>query len=352
MKTIKKAALLAFAIPLFFTSCSDDDNSGGYTSQGEFENGFFVLNEGNSSLSTASVTFIGNDGRVEQDIFRTINPDADEIGTWLQNIFFDENRAFIVSGQANSITVVNRYTFEYITTITTNLTNPRYGVVANGKIFVTNSGNQSATGGFVTVINLSDYSATKLELNTTAERIVEENGKVYVSNGHYGNGNSITVINAATVMVEATIDLGAGNVPSTLEEENGTLYVLTNSEIVKINASNNTISGTVEIPSGITAPNNLAIDGNTIYFTGNSTSVYSLGLNATTVSSTPILTHQSSSITWGALYGFAVEDGKIYIADINGGGASDGKAYVYSTSGSLITDYSVGVIPNGFYFND
>jgi hypothetical protein len=350
MKTIKKLAVLAFSLPLFFTSCNSDDNEGGHISKGDFENGFFVLNEGNSNLSTASVTFVGNDGIVEQDIFRTINPDADQIGTYLQNIFFDDTRAFIVSGGANMVTVVNRYTFEYITTITTNLSNPRYGVTSSGKAFVTNAGNFSATGGSVTVINLSDYSTSKLELNTTAERIIEEDGKVYVANGYFGNGNTITVINGSTGTVQATIDLGTGNIPSTLDEENGILYVLTKTKILKIDTSNNSVSGTIEIPSTITSPNNLTIEDNKIYFTGNSTSVYALGLNATTISSIPVLTYESNS-QWGAMYGFAVEDGKIYVADA-GDFASDSEIYIYSTSGTLLSTYTVGVGPNGFYFND
>jgi len=31
--------------------------------------------------------------------------------------------------------------------------------------------------------------------------------------------------------------------------------------------------------------------------------------------------------------------------------ASDGKAYIYSTTGALIRPITVGVGPNGFYFN-
>lgn len=349
MKIVSRIFVLA--ITLIIVACSSDDNSGVYTSEGDFTDGFFVLNEGNSNISTASVTFIGNDGRIEQDIFRAINPNTDEIGTYLQNIFFDETKAYIISGSANSVTVVNRYTFEYITTISTNLNNPRYGVVSNGKAFVTNLGDFSATGGWLTVIDLSDYSTTKLELNTTAERIIVERGKVYVSNGYYGNGNTIMVVDSNSLSIQ-TINLGIGNTPITLDQKNGFMYVLTSSTIEKINMSNNTITETIIIPSEITAPRNLTIEGNKIYFTGNSTSVYSLELTATTISSYPLLTYQSSSSAWGSLYGFAVKDGKIYIADVNGDGASDGKVSVYSTSGSFITDYTVGVIPNGFYFND
>jgi len=76
IQTIKKLALLAFMLPLFIVSCSSDDsnppapNPDPVTPRGTYDNGLFVLNEGNSNPATASITFISNDGRVEQDIFR------------------------------------------------------------------------------------------------------------------------------------------------------------------------------------------------------------------------------------------------------------------------------------------
>jgi hypothetical protein len=352
MKKINHLFLTLFALTLVLISCSADDNSNGYFSEGDFKNGFFVLNEGNSNLSSASITFVGDDHRLEEDIFRTINPQADEMGTYLQNMFFDATKAYIVSGSSNSITVVNRFTFEYINTITTNLTNPRYGVVSNGKIFVTNLGNYSTTGGFVTVIDLTDFSSSKIMLNTTAERILAKNNKVYVSNGSFGSGNTITVIDALSANVEATINLGQGKMPISIVEHNDVLYVLTKTEVVKISVEDNSILSAIEIPPSISSPNHLALDGNSFYFIGNGVSVYSFAVGATEISSLALFTHNSNSTSWGAMYGFTAKDGKIYVADVFGTGDSDGKAYIYSTSGNLLTDYSVGVIPNGFYFNE
>ncbi len=352
MKMINKLFWVLFALILTLSSCSTDDSSSGYTSEGNFEKGFFVLNEGNSNLSSASITFVGDDHRVEEDIFRTINPQADEMGTYLQNMFFDATRAYIISGSSNAITVVNRFSFEYVNTITTNLTNPRYGVVSNGKIFVTNLGNYSATGGFVTVIDLADLSSSKIMLNTTAERILAKNNKVYVSNGSFGSGNTITVIDALSANVEATINLGQAKMPISIAQHNDVLYVLTKTEVIKISMADYSVLASLEIPPSITSPNHLAIDGNSLYFTANGVSVYSFTVDATEISSTPLLTHQSSASSWGAIYGFAVKEGKVYIADVFGTGDSDGKAYVYSASGNLLMDYSVGVIPNGFYFNE
>src|SRR5690606_4155679 len=120
---------ISVLLSLFLASCSSDDNSGSSGQSGDYEKGVFILNEGGSSLSTASVSFLSENGQLEHDIFRMVNPNADEMGIYLQSMFFDDTRAFVISGGSNAITVVNRNTFEYITTISTGFSNPRYGVV-------------------------------------------------------------------------------------------------------------------------------------------------------------------------------------------------------------------------------
>ena len=136
MKKLTKIFLSLFASALFLTSCSSDDNSNS-ESLGAYDNGTFVLNEGNTTTSTSSITFISNSGAVEQDVYKNVNPSGVALGTYLQSMFFDDTRAYIISGSANKITVVDRYTFKFIATIATDFANPRYGAVANGKAFVT-----------------------------------------------------------------------------------------------------------------------------------------------------------------------------------------------------------------------
>ena len=50
------------------------------------------------------------------------------------------------------------------------------------------------------------------------------------------------------------------------------------------------------------------------------------------------------------MYGFEVEDDRIYIAD-GGDFSSDSFIEVYSTEGNLLKNIRVGLGPNGFYFN-
>lgn len=344
---ITKLLFLALASSILFVSCSDDDTKGPDMPLGAYDNGVLILNEGNGSAG--SISFVSTDlSTVEQDVFGSVNP-GKGIGGYVQSIFFDGDRAFIISNGSNKITVVNRYTFEFIATIDGGFKVPRYGVVENGKAFVTNLDTfSSLTDDFISVINLTTLQVENtIALNAIAEKITAENGKIYVANGSFGAGNSVTVINPLNNTIESTIDVGIS--PNSMEEKNGFLYVLCanyvdNSKLVKIKlATNETVLETTM--TGLVNAQNLNIEGDKMYFTLNS-AVYSDNLSATTISTTPLFTSMATT-----LYGFGVEDGKIFVGDAKDY-ASDGEVFIYNLSGTLQKQFSVGLLPNGFYFND
>ncbi|WP_034059416.1 hypothetical protein [Lacinutrix jangbogonensis] len=350
MKQFKKVLLLTLATAFFLTSCSNDDDMTTPVSVplGAYDNGYFVLNEGGGSSVTNSITFVGDDGTTTEDVFRIENPDAEEMGIFVQNIFFDATRAFIVAG-SGSITVVNRYSFEYITTISTDLESPRYGVIVNGKAYVTNNASfASVTDDFVTVIDLTNYSTSQVLIGNYLDRIAAVGTKVITTNNQYGSEHSVSVIDTNTLAV-TDIDLGAGNTSNSIVVNNNDVYVLTGSgKFMEIDLSSNAIANTLEIPASILGTKNLNIDNNTVYFTSGA-SVYGFGLGDTTVSITPILTYESNS-AFGVMYGFAVNNDVIYIGDA-GDFASNGSFYEYSTTGDLLSTNVAGLGPNGFYFN-
>jgi len=342
-----KKYLIALAASVVLVSCSSDDNRDTPDISQAFDNGTFVLNEGNSNVSSASVTFIGDDGTVQQDIYNTVNPGKPGLGSYLQSMFFTDDLAFIISGSANKVTVVNRHTFEFVANVDTNFSSPRYGVVANGKAYITNYADFNiGTDDFLTVINLSDYSTSKIPLNNWSEKITEENGKLYIFNGFYGNGTSVTVFNPTNNTVENTIALGDS--PDSFDEEDGILYVLGDTKLIKINIAANSVTSAIDLPENLHGSAHLIVEDNKIYFT-NGTSVYSMALNATTAPAAPLFSYTSTS-PYGGMYGFNVEDDKIYIAE-GGDFASDSEVYTYSLTGTLLNTYEAGVGPNGFYFN-
>ena len=342
-----KKYLIALAASVVLVSCnSDDDNNTPAASQA-FDNGTFVLNEGNSNVSSASVTFIGDDGTVQQDIYNTVNPGKPGLGSYLQSMFFTDDLAFIISGSANKVTVVNRHTFEFVANVDTNFSSPRYGVVANGKAYITNYADFNiGTDDFLTVINLTDYSTSKIPLNNWSEKITEENGRLYIFNGYYGNGTSVTVFNPSNNAVETVIPVGDS--PGSFDEEDGILYVLGDTKLIKINLGTNSVTSAINLPENLHGSAHLTVEHNKIYFT-NGTSVYSMALNATAPPAAPLFSYTSTS-PYGGMYGFNVEDDKIYIAE-GGDFASDSEVYTYSLTGTLLNTYEAGVGPNGFYFN-
>src|SRR5699024_4008906 len=144
MKTIKLFAFLFVSI-LLFSSCSDDNDfpvddpdqpTQPENPQGAYANGFFVTNEGHFP-DAGSITFVSHDlSTTQQNVYATVN-DGGTVGSVVQSMFFDDKgRAYIIANNSNMITVVDRYTFEKVGTITEGLNLPRYGVVENGKAYV------------------------------------------------------------------------------------------------------------------------------------------------------------------------------------------------------------------------
>lgn len=347
-----KLFLIALSASLFVSCSNDDDDSN--EPKGVYDNGIFILNEG--SQTKGSISFLSDDlATFSKDVYG-LNNNNDLPGGYLQNIFFDGDNAYIISGGSNVINVVNRYTFKLITKIETGLRNPRYGVTYEGKAYVTNANYYSfenaATGNtddYIAVINLKTNTfESKIDLNATANRIVEENGKLYITEPY--SSTKLLVVNAATKTVEAPIEIGSR--ADGIEEDNGTLYILrgpssNRSEIVKVKLSDKSVSR-VTFPESLDGAGYLALEDNKIYYTVG-TSVYAVNTSATEASTTPILTATLSAT--GYIYGFAVNDDRIYIAD-GGTFGTDSKAFIYNLTGTLQKEIAVGIGPNGFYFND
>lgn len=347
----------ALSFSLFAVSCSSDDDKGIEPPQGDFVNGYFVLNEGNFGAANASVSFIGNDGTVQNNIFTAVN--GTNLGDTAQSMVLDDEKAYIIMNGSNSITIVNRYTFQHIGNISTGLINPRFMEIENGKAFVSNWGDPTdPNDDFIAVINLTTFSVeTTIPVSEGPERMIEENGKIYVAHlGGYGTGSSVTVINPVNNSISATINVG--DLPNSMVEESGILYVLcggkptwtgneTTGKLVLINTSNNTVISTLEFPNSL-HPAQLVEDNGKLYYTIDS-NVYSANLNLTLLPEAPIFSMSEQGVF--SAYAFEVESGKIYVGDA-GDFMSDGRLLVYTTSGTLISTQGVGALPNGIYLND
>jgi hypothetical protein len=335
-------------ISQLFISCTSDDSNP--APLGSYDNGVLVLNEG----GFGEITYLSNDLQtVQNDVFAAVNGETENLGTYAQSMFFNGDRAYIISNGSNKITVVNRYSMEYIATIATGMQIPRYGVVYNGKAYITNMNDYaSSTDDFVTVINLADFTVeTPIAIHNIAERLVAYDGRLYVSGGAFGMGDTITVVDIQSKTIEDTITVGVS--PNSLEEKNGTLYVLcgsfsAESKLVKINLATNAIIDTVPFPATMGNAQNLDIEGNSVYFSVGP-KVYKNDVNLDAVIDEPLFAAPSTSAYIG--YGFGVNADRIFLTEAAEDFTSFGKVFVYSINGTYLDDLQTGLGPNGVYFN-
>jgi YVTN family beta-propeller protein len=357
MKNLKLSFYAILTIGVF-TSCTNDDVTPVEAPLGAYQNGILIINEGNFGQDNSSMSYLSGDlATFQLNAFTAVNPSL-TLGNTSQSIAFNNDKAYVVVHASNKIEVLNRYTLAHIATVTTGLSSPRFMHFANGKGYVTNWGaGSSASDDFVAVLNLTSNSvSSSIPVVEGPERIVENNGKLYVAHkGGYNHGNTVSVINSSNNTVESTISVG--DVPGSLEISNGFLYVLcegkpswTGSETIgklqKINLSNLAQITTLDYTLG-NHPQNLDIDGGNIYYS-NSNSVYKFSESNFTLPTSALFNTTAQNVS--GFYGFAVKGGKIFVADANDY-SSAGEIFIFSENGSVLNTRTVGVSPNGFYFN-
>ncbi|KAB1156288.1 YncE family protein [Flavobacterium luteum] len=354
---LKKLVFGALFSVVFFTSCSDDDDTIVETPIGAYDNGVLILNQGGFGKGNASLSYLSVDSNTFQNnIFALVNPTI-ILGDTGQDVGFYNEFAYIVMNGSNKIEIVNRYTMAHVATISTGLSNPRYIVFYNGKGYVSNWGNGSSTSDdYIAVINLSNNTlSAPIPVMEGPEQMAIANGKLYVAHlGGLGVGSTVSIINLSTNGISS---LSVGDAPNSLEISGETLYVLsggkpswtgseTAGKLSKINLSNDTVSGTIDF--ALTShPSNLEISNSDLFYTVDS-DVFKTLVNTSTLPTTALFSTTAQGVY--GVYSFEVQNEKIYIGDAVDY-SSDGKIYVYSSTGNLEISKTVGVVPAGFYFN-
>ncbi|NQY07214.1 MAG: YncE family protein [Flavobacteriaceae bacterium] len=354
---INKFILGMILVSILFVSCSGDDDNN-RAPRGDYDNGLIIINEGNFFSGNASATYVSQDlTTVEQGIFTGVN--TAPLGDTAQSLTFHEEFAFVVVNVSNKIEVVNRYSFESISTISTGLSNPRYMVIVGNKAYVTNWGDgASTTDDYIAVVDLTTYTVeSTIAVAEGPERIVENNGKLFVSHkGGWGLGNSVSVITISNGSIQS---IPVDDVPDEMVLANGNLWVLsegkpawTGSETGGSIKVINTDTDTVELtfPMGATDhPSLLDFKNNTIFYYMNG-DIYKMAHNASTLPTTPIISAINTN-TFSA--SMRVDHSRLYFTDA-GDNNSNGSLIVYDLSNNTpVETLTVGINPGGgIYLNE
>ncbi|OBX25940.1 hypothetical protein LX77_01561 [Gelidibacter algens] len=348
IKHFIKFSTLSLIVLLGFTSCKSDSDDFIELPKGDFDNGYFISNEGNFGTPNASITFIGSDlTEPINNIFQKVNGSG--LGDVLQDVAFDDDYAFMVVNNSNKIEVVNRYTFQSVATITEKISQPRFAVVEEGKLYVTNSATNS-----VEIFDAKSFAhLTTIEVNKAVEEIKEDNDFIYVMNTLYDTNynnisNNITVIDSKTNTIIKDITVGIGL--NSIEIEDGILYALHNTGITKITTSNNAVIGEIAFAEGLTNANKLEIEDNFIYFVSGS-KIFKFNKDVMSLTNTELLDTQVSDESYFIGYGFNVVNDKIFYTDVKGF-TQNSEVKVYDLDGKLLKTFTAGIGANGVYEND
>lgn len=349
MNKLKLLSIL-FLTLLFTYSCSNDDTTAPLP-LGDYENGYFITNEGPFQNGSGTLTFVDDDGTVTQNIYKTVN--NEDLGNIVQSMTLYGDRAYIVVNNSHKVVVANRYTMEKQGTIEgDDIQNPRSFVAVGNVGYISNWGDASnATDDYIAVVDLLSNTVTdKIPVGEGPEDMLVDGDIIYVNlQGGFGQNNKVEVINIDDNTTGTPITVG--DVPNTITKDaSGVIWVLcggkpsftgseTNGSLVKI--VNNTITS---FDFGDTDhPANLSIDGNQLYYNLNG-KVYAM---STTASELP--TAEISGLD-GFYYSMTTNNGKLYATDA-GNFASEGTLKVYNlATNALETTITTGIIPGSVVF--
>ena len=351
---ISKFTSLTIALSILFISC---DNEEIIESGSDYSNGILVSGEG-SGAGTGSISFIPQDVSSSTHLIYKAENDT-ELGTYLQSIAFSDTNAYISVDNQNTITVVDRITFEEVGKINSQLELPRYMEIIGGTGYSTNWGSTASdTDDFIAVIDLNSNSVTKtIPVALGPERIVSKDGKLYVSHkGAHGVNNVVSVIDIAT---DAVTEIIVGDKPDELVfTQSGDLIVLsegavqydmnwnvignTLASISKIDTNTNTVTSTITFANG-EHPSLLEIDGTDLYYSLNS------GVFKMSVTDTELPT--SSFIEAGYINEMSISNNQLYAIVASYTSLSDFNVYSLSNK-KMITTLKVGIGASKIYFNE
>jgi len=349
-KNLRKIGMFALAITIL-SSCKKD-NIDDISIPGNYEDGYFITNEGNFGTGNGSISFVDEYGTVENDVFASINSFV--LGDVVQSMSIINDHAYILVNNSSSIEVASVDSIISVAKI--NVSQPRYmAQVSDSKAYVTDWGING-----VQVIDLATNTVSStISCGAGPEGIAVGGAFAYVCNvGGWGLDNTITVINTDNDVVETTLTVG-DKPNSVVIDVNGAVWVLTGGyteydadwNVVSETAGNlvkivdNTIEATYAFAVG-NHPEDLVINdtGTKLYYSDGSWSkaVYAFDINDTQLPTTALINK--------SFYSLGCNDGYIYGTDAVDFTQS-GWSYKYTVDGTIIDSVQVGIIPGGYCFN-
>jgi hypothetical protein len=358
MKNMHLHRLWPFLILLLLTACEDP---GSDLFPSRYDEGVFVVNEGNYNAGNASLTYFRrSDARSFNGVYALENNNL-PLGDVAHSMTVHNGRGYVVLNNSNKVEVVDLATLQRVGTIT-GVAQPRYLLaVSPNKAYLSYWGS-TGVGGGIAVVDLGTLQVTgTLLAGAAVEQMLLHNGKVYATrNGGFGSDNRLVALDPATdqVLGEATV----GDSPESIVAQGQTLYVLCNGRKsyspnppYPLDTANSTpaslweVEAATLVPGGLITGADLAASASDLV-TANG-KIYFLYGGKLMRWDPQMPANGPTVFVNGQFYAFgyhAAED-VFYLGDPVDY-QSEGTVYRYASDGTLLSTFSSGIIPGGFAF--
>lgn len=318
-------------------------DNGSCVYQGVYQNGVFILNEGNFQFGNASMSFYNHlNESVQNRMFEAIN--GIPMGDVAQSMMVINDAAYVVMNNSGKIWKLDLSNLNIQAEIT-GFPSPRYMIpVSESKAYVSNF-----QGDVISVFNLLSNAVTgEIAVDGWTEEMEIIDNNVYALGMR---SNQVYKINAESDQITDSLYLGIE--PYCIEkDEDGKLWVLTTGglaqeefpKLSQINPETFSVENEFPFPRIDDYPSNLTFspDYQSLYFTAGN-GLYKMDVQSGQIPNSPIAI--------GSFYGMNIdpESGIIYVTD-----ALDynQRGYVYrlTESGSPIDTFKVDLIPRFMLF--
>ncbi|MGB0918661.1 MAG: DUF5074 domain-containing protein, partial [Flavobacteriales bacterium] len=307
-----------------------------------FENGVFVLNEGNFNGGNASLSFYNkNTSMLSNGVFTSVN--TIPLGDVAQSMEIRDGKGYIVVNNSGKIEVVNLSDLSSAGTIT-GLSSPRYiTFISNTKAYVSD-----LFSGTISSFNPQTLAVSGgVSFNGQVEQMVVVDGSVIAAGA---GANMVYKIDPATDALTDSVDVGKG--PANLVvDANGKVWVMTNGgfgtempKLVRVNPADMSVELSLSFSQDNYSPDlEISGDGNTLYYIDGQ--VFQMDISSSSLPSAPFAT------AFAYKCGVDPIEGLVYVSDA-GDFNSNGNVYRYQSDGTAVDTFDLSVIPAEFAFTD
>ncbi len=318
-----------------------------------YENGIFIVNEGNYNWGNASVTYLNNtNNTVVQDVFSKSN--NRNLGDVAESMTIAGKLGYLLINNSNRIEVVSLKDFKSVSTIS-GLHSPRFlQVVDSTKAYATNMQN------YISVIDLKTNSVSgTIKTTSWTENLIKYDKFMLVTSiGRFSEPSAVRkaqifVIDTETDAIVDSIQSGKEPIGIVIDKKQK-VWVLCSGgydnfeapSLMRINPELRVVEKVFTFTDPAQVPSRLCMNptGDTIYYLKGG--VYQMPVTSNTLPTQPLIKPEGR-----LFYGLNIHPGTgcIYVSDAKDY-VQNGSAYQYNAAGSLIRQYVTGRIPGSFCF--